>query len=231
MRKRILFLLLTGITQTVFSQTDTLSTPVYASRTATDAGDPLFNGREHINYLSSIEGFAYYQSPEWQTGTLVFQDIAYRNLLLKYDLVADELIVRHINGFTGVALFTPRIQSFVIGNRRFVYLSFVAGSSLQPGIYQELSKGKLSLYAKHSKSIKETVSLGGIERQFIDRNNYYVFLGGNYYPVRKEKDMMDLIQEKRNEIKAFLKESGIKYKADPEAALKKIVDYYNQLSR
>lgn len=231
MRKKLLLVLTISCATSVFAQVDSLPVAVLSeSKSITNAGEPIFNGREHISYHPSIEGEAYYQSNDWQPGVLVYQRVPYKDVYLKYDEVADELIVRHPNGYMGVVLFTPRLQSFLIGNKRFVILAG-DGSGFQGGIYEELQKGKLSLYAKRSKIIRENLANTGIEKKFIKQDSYYVQKDGKFFPVKREKDIMKLVQDKKDAIEASLREAGLKYNAFPEAALIKIVADYNQLSR
>ena len=227
MRKQICFLIYFGIAQAAFSQTDSV---VFAGKTGNDGNATLYNGRVHVGYLNSIEGSAYYGANEWQSGTLIFQGVPYRDVLLKYDLVADEVLVLHPNGFTGVTLFTPRIQSFRLGDRSFVALPDHQPSDLKAGLYEELSKGKVSLYAKRSKLIKETTITTGVERKFIDQSFYYIWKDDAYYAVRNEKAIFDILVDKKNDLADWMKASNINYKSSPENALLRIVAYYNQLS-
>lgn len=230
MRKFFLFLLFFVISKAVFSQSDSMHFAIATeSRVANMAGDPIYNGREHIGYHYAIEGIPYYQSIDWQKGRLVYQGVPYKDVFLKYDLVADELVVRHINGYSGVTLFTPRIQSFTLGNKHFVYFSGENKPTLKRGIYEELVKGKVSLYVKRSKLLTEKVVSTVIERKFVDNHTLYLMKNGNYYPVKKERDVLDLLNDKKN-VRAWMKASGIKYKSDPEGALIRIVEYYNQES-
>jgi hypothetical protein len=231
MRKELLLVVLCCLSQTVFAQTDSLSQDaVYDSRIASKASDPVFNGREHPGYHPAIQGIAYYVTDEWQKGKLVYQHIEYTDIYLKYDLVADELVVRHLNGITGVILFTPRIQSFSLRDKIFIYLRPLEGSGLKPGIYEEIRKGKLSLYAKRSTLINESIVGNVLERKFVDNTRFYVLKDGHYYIIKKQKDLMELLDGKKAEINARMKSSGIKYRYNRELALSKIVENYNQLA-
>ena len=231
MKKIILFQLLTVLTQTAFCQADSLIfINVSESRIANDVNAAIYNGQEHTGYSSLIEGIPYYESKEWQTGTLVFQNLFYKDVFLKYDLVADQLVVRHPNGITGIVLFTRRIQSFTLGNKHFVNLDTDKESELKSGIYEELVNGRMSLYAKRSKLFEENIVLNELERKFIDKNVLYVLKDGHYYAVKKQKTIMKLIADKRNAVTSAMKASKIKFKSNPELALIKMVEVYNQLS-
>lgn len=215
-----------------FSQTDSLFFPaVFDGKPAKDGGAALYNGKEHIGYVPTIEGTAYFGGKEWQTGSLTLQGVLYRDALLKYDLVADEVIVLHTNGFTGVTLFMPRVQSFTLNNKSFVRLPDHPASGFKAAIYEELQKGKLTLYAKRSKLLQQTMLTNAIEKKFVDNHSYFILKEGSYYPVKNEKALTDLLGDKKEEVTAWMKASGINYKANPEDAMIKIVGFYNQLSR
>jgi hypothetical protein len=232
MSTQFLLLLFIGIAQTALSQTDSfLFAAGLEGKTPRDAGEPIYNGREHVIYHPNIEGIPYYSSRDWQSGTVAHQGVLYKDVFLKYDLVADEVIIRHINGFTPVILFTKRVQSFTLGGRLFVNLSSNDSAAFKPGVYEELNRGKLSLYAKRSKFLEETIQTNSLLRKFIDRHSFYVLKNGQYHLIKKEKHILELLGEKKEEVKAWLKASRIKYKSEPELALTQIVAHYNQVSR
>lgn len=201
------------------------------SKPAKEGGSALYNGKEHVGYLPSNEGTPYYGSKEWQPGTLNLQGVNYRDALLKYDLVTDELIILHSNGFTGVTLFTPRVQSFTLNDKRFVRLADYPAAGLKGGIYEALISGKLSLFVKRAKQIQETILTSGIEKKVIDNSSYFILKNGIYSPIKNEKALTDLLGDKKEEVTTWIKASGISYKSNPEDALTKIVAHYNQLSR
>ncbi|RYY01013.1 MAG: hypothetical protein EOO53_20125 [Gammaproteobacteria bacterium] len=232
MRKYSLLLLFIGIGQLSFSQIDSLHLASTIDRNLTKGNiEDLYNGREHVPYSYSIVGTAYYGTGEWQRGSIILQEVPYHNLFLKYDLVADEVILLHSNGFTGVTLFTPRIQSFTLENRRFVRMAANDASGLKAGIYEELSKGNTSLYAKRTKSIQETILSNTLERRFIGTSSYFVFKDGQFYPIRNEKAIRSLLSDQIKELDEWMKVSGINFKSDPENFLIKILEYYHQISR
>ena len=63
------------------------------------------------------------------------------------------------------------------------------------------------------------------------RNTFYIMKDGILYTVRNEKDVMNLVKDKKNEVRSRLKGSGLKYRKTPGAFLTTVISYYNQLSR
>ena len=194
--------------------------------------EPIFTGQEHSGYSPDIEGTAYYGSDQWQNGSVVYRDVVYPDVRLKYDLVADRLIVQHYNGFTGVTLFTPRIQSFSLEEKNFENLSANTVNRLPlSGIYEVLVKGEVSIYAKRLKSIQESTKSGRVERSIVSGESYYASKDGVFYPIKKEKHLLDLMPDRKNEIHTLLREKGLRFKKQMERALVASAEYYNAQTR
>ncbi|MDQ3277569.1 MAG: hypothetical protein M3Q06_04545 [Bacteroidota bacterium] len=232
MRKQLLFFMFVAFAQTALSQPDSLLFAAASGpKAAVEAGDPLFYGRQYVGYEFVIEGIPFYPTDEWQKGTITYRDVTYRDVLLKYDLVKDEVLVLHPNGYTPVILFAPRIDFFTMGEKKFVYLPALEAAPFKAGVYEEVSRGALTLYAKRSKLLSEEIVSNKIEREFVDNHSFYIRKEGKLVAANKEKVIMALVEEKKKESKALLKKDGIKFRKNPEAALRTIVTFYNQSSR
>lgn len=190
----------------------------------------IYNGIKHLDYPSSIAGIAYYQSNEWQPGSINFRDNFYPDIFLKYDLVQNVVVIRHFNGSTGINLFTPRIKQFTLAGKTFLLLPQNKKSSLPQDLYEEIEKGEISFYIHRSKYIKEDIVGLQIEKEFIVNDVYYALRDGTWYTIKKEKDMLGLMKDKRNEVRNDLKKKRLKYRKFPEATLTEMVSYYNKIT-
>jgi hypothetical protein len=232
MRKQFIFLLALSFSQPLFSQSDSvLFAAASQPRVRANAGDPLFYGRQYAGYPFATIGIPFYGSDEWQKGDIVYRDVAYSGVLLKYDLVKDEVLVQHPNGFTPVVLYTPRIQAFTLGDKRFIYLTETQTAPYKAGLYELLLSGPISLYAKRSMLLNESIVSNVLEREFVRDYSFFVQKEDRFLPIRNEKAMLKLVGDKKKESKAVLKAAGIKYRKAPEEALRRIVNFYNQSSR
>src|SRR5688572_26479276 len=54
---------------------------------------PIYNGLRHQLYSASLEGIPYFESLDWFTGSVVYDDVLYDSIILRYDQVKDEVIV------------------------------------------------------------------------------------------------------------------------------------------
>jgi hypothetical protein len=232
MRILLSLLIIVGANQTLLSQTDSLLYSSFTEKKPIKKAEAfIFNGKEHNNYSNAIIGIPYYLSNDWQKGTLDYEGVLYEDVFLKYDLIADELIIRHSNGFSGILLFTPRIKSFTLGSKRFVNLTSSESGIIKPGIYELLSNGRLAFYVKRGKTVTENIVSNILEKRIVDNNSFYIVKEGQYYTIRKQNAIMELVKDKKEAVNTRLKTAGLRFKKNPEEVLITIVEYYNQLSR
>lgn len=189
---------------------------------------PLYNGIEHIGYAKTITGIPYYFSEDWLTGSVFFENVLYQQVPIKYDLVTDQLIVERPDGF-GINLFAPRVGWFMINDARFIYVDTKQfKGSLTPGFYQQMQDGKAVLLYKRSKKINEKIT-NKLEQQYVDVVRFYLILNGNVHEVKSLSSVLTVLNDRRKELKEFLKTNKLKYRKNPQTVLNKMVAYYNQL--
>jgi hypothetical protein len=191
-------------------------------------GTGLYNGVEHKPYFYKIEGFAYYKTNEWQNATIEYNGVLYTNIPAKYDLVKDQVIVKHPTGLL-FSLFSSRVTYFTLGDDRFIYIPEGVNKLMPvPGFYQQLRRGKLTILAKRSKLIEESIEQQEVKRWFTDVNKYYVVKDGVFYSPRKEASLLTLLGEHRTEAKQAFRKAKIRFRKAPEQAILIIADYYNK---
>jgi hypothetical protein len=239
MRKVIFALLLILTLNAGFAQPSSNDTSIYNQATnnaisiyhqARGINSELYNGLQFINYSIYIKGFAFFESPDWQTGTIVYYNQVYSNIQLKYDLVKDLLVTKHPNGYKLVTLENARVNSFSVPGSRFVYLDSLSNPSLlRSGFYQQLFNGKLSIVAKKTKVIEENIIAEKLEQKFEEKNFYYALKDSVYHHITNKRSIYSLIDGNTESIKRYLKKNKIKFKRDKESALIKIAEYYQNI--
>lgn len=226
---RNLFLLISLIPLLGLAQADSsASAGQFYLANFSDAEHDIYNGREHIAYPLFTSGHAYYLTNEWQQGTLEYRNTFYSSVFLKYDLIKNELIIRHFNGLTAITLFTPRIQCFSIAGKSFIRVGENDRLLLPSGFYEEVVTGKIGFYIKRTKQIDENLTTAGVERKVLEKDSYYALKDGIVFPIKKEKNILELMKDKKGEIKNDLRRKGLSYKHNTEEALTEIVTYYNE---
>jgi hypothetical protein len=193
----------------------------------------IYNGIQFYPYLHTIEGIPFFWSADWQTGTIVYDNVVYRDMYLKYDLVKDQVVITPDDkGGLFIALFGPRVSEFSFLEYKFLRLGKPGDGSLLPeGFYRILTRGKVSAFSKKIKWIFEQVADQTIYRRFDEKTKYYILKDGVYYNIRKGGELLDLLQGHKKEVQQYLAGKKLKFKRAPEETITAAVEYYNQLER
>ena len=190
----------------------------------------IYNGRLHYPYPSAIEGTAYFHSADWQIGNVIYDFIFYENISMKYDLVADQLIVTS-NETTGasIALFSPRIKEFSFSGFRFVYLDEKKNrSDLPAGFYQLLVEGRINALSKTTRLISEKIEAGQMIGRFEEKRNYYILKDGQYHNIKTKTDLLNTLREHTKEVQNVLKTMKLNYRKKPLETLIAAAEFYNR---
>ncbi|HJS53085.1 MAG TPA: hypothetical protein VJ765_01035 [Chitinophagaceae bacterium] len=190
----------------------------------------IYSGILHYRYSSDIGGIAYYRSENWQRGEVIYENTLYKNVLMKYDLVKDQLIVIS-NDTSGVSigLFSPRVKQFFLSGSTFIRVDNNNGGSLQSGFYRQLAVGKVIAFARVKKIISEKIIDNKVARNFDENIKYYVLKEEKYFHIQNKNDLLTALKDHKKEIQGFMKKNKFKYRKEPEKTIVSLVDFFNQL--
>jgi hypothetical protein len=191
----------------------------------------IFNGQYFYPYSPAIAGLPYFVTDSWQMGSVIYEDILYENIFMKYDLVQDQLVITpDKNKGISIALFSPRVKQFSFDGKTFVRLDKKSNPELklEEGFYLQLAKGKLTVYSRMRKFIEEKVDPSGITRNYEEKIRYYILKKGTYYSIKSKNDLLEVVKEQRDQVQQLLNRSNLKYKRNQEESIVASVELYNQ---
>lgn len=189
----------------------------------------LYNGRLYVNKFADklLEGHPYYAVDDWQEGFVFYDGQYYEKAYLLFNLFLNRLIVDHPTSHQEIELNSEKIAYFGIGRVVFDYLT-----TPSPGFYARLYKGDVKVYAYYYKTIQEKIGGKILITKFLDRRKLYLVREDVFYQVNSKSSALKVFQDKKSELKKFLKEKDIQYHLDKEYALGKMaehVDYLNSI--
>ena len=198
----------------------------------TDKQSRLYNGPEHIPYAPSLEGHAYFLDKLIHKGTVVYDGMIYNDVKMQYDLIRDNLVIVHFDGFFRMNLVTEKVKEFSFNDHHYVRLERDSANGLPfaTGFYDKLYSGKLMVLAKRTKRIEETVTDKVIQK-VTEKNFYYVYNGKEYNHVRSFKSLLSNVKDRSKEVRQYLRKSKIRYRKDRENAIVKAIEYYDSLKK
>jgi len=209
------------------AQSKTKSIALYAA-TILDQSR-LFNGSDYIVYIPHDDEHPYYGSDDWTTGSVVYWDELYENVSLLFDLSIDQVIVEHDRG-SPVRLIPEKVQRFAILGHTFVRLLRDDKNKLSDGFYDQLYNGKSKVYAKYSKTYRETLQTPQVIPSFDENVRYYVVKDGNFHGVKTKSSILQVLKDRKSELKNFLRKNRIRYNDDREKAIVRLTEFYDTLN-
>ena len=189
----------------------------------------LYNGTEFTDLFLNTDGtFRYYQDYDYTKGSVTYNGQYYVNVLLKYDLLRDNLLTRSDDNLSifNVKLIPAFLDSFSIHNHKFVRLPNVDLGLGGNGFYEAAYLGNdLELYIKHTKKMKDRALRNGIQYRFSEANYYVLKYNGKYAILGSPRDIRQLLPEKAGEIREFYKSYKAIRKSNPDLFMTKLVTY------
>jgi hypothetical protein len=188
----------------------------------------LYNGNDYVIYLSKEEEHPYFGTDDWAYGSIVYWDELYENVPLLFDLSVDQVIVEHERG-SPIRLIPEKVQRFTMMNHTFVRLLRDDKNKLADGFYDELYNGQTKVYAKYFRAYRETLEAPRIIPHFDASVRYYLVKDGNFHVVKSKGSVLQVLGDRKSELKSFLRKNRIRYNDDREKAIVRLAEFYDTL--
>lgn len=210
------------------SNADTINPLESYARTRLGADSRLYNGREYIRNGTPAKGFPYFEWDSLRPGSLTYDGISY-DIPLEYDLARDQLVIRNYSDNILIDLVTEKASRFSIGQCHFQYIGPGTASLPEPGFYQELFAGsKVRLLVRRRKNLVFPTSPDE-QPQYIQLNTYFVVLNGIGTRIGNEKELLDRLADRKEELKKYIRKNHLSFKRRIETSLVQTIAWYQQL--
>ncbi len=191
---------------------DSVTPYIWFDKTIGQDNSGVFKGISYVEkYMVIGDRHKFFMQPNFVKGSVKYEGQDYYDLDLKYDVFADELIVRHpgIIGSPLVQLFKERISRFQIEGHHFIRVVDKTSNSDISGFVEVIREGRnLAFYKKHKKSILKKSAEGVVYYQFKDRWQYFIGHNAGFFKIKTIKDINTLFPDYRKQ----LNDIGAKYK-------------------
>jgi hypothetical protein len=192
----------------------------------------IYTGSIYAGYPFAFrEGHPFFYAPDAVNGSIRYDGTAYDSVSMHYDEVQDIVVINTLGN--KIRLFSERVKSFRVYNNDFAWVNRDSLSLSLPvnGFYNILYNGKLSLYKKQLKSIREVITYNELQRFVDSRDLYFIRKDGLMYPVTNKKSYYNLFSERRKEVQQFVKASHLSFRNDKQALLTRATAYYDSLKK
>lgn len=197
----------------------------------------LYSGFAYKMVAINSPGNAYFKDSTHVTnGNVTYGGILYRNIPLLYDIYKDLLVSRTENGLFLYSLINEQVDNFDLLDHHFINLRTADTENVvAAGYYDELyANNQIQLLVKRKKNFQEDFHgprEGKISFNALISDKYYLKKDNLYYKVGSSSSFINVLSDKKSELKRYLKDNNIKYKTDPERAMILLAKYYNSLTK
>ncbi len=192
----------------------------------------LYNGRLWRNLYSRVRGDSFLFTEEFLSGTVTIGNKTFKKVDIKYDIFKDELIALSEKGFI-LQLNKEVIDAFSFNwNERIYQFRKMDSDSLKNpgGFVNVLVDGEVSLLVKYRKDILY-LAIDNRYDLFNQTLKIYVVKDGEAYFVNSRKDLLGLLNSRKQEIKSFINSNDLKISRNSPDSFKAVVEYYNELQK
>jgi hypothetical protein len=195
----------------------------------------LYNGFEHVRIPGPLRGHPYYNFL-FLPGSVNYYNEDFTDIFLVYDVYNDEVIFEHRDIFGNrieIQLFKNYVRNFILDGHYFLKISqdTMTGGTFSSGFYEVLYNGDTQVFLKHIKLRSEEID--ETERKaytvFTHKKHFVIYLDGKYYSVKKRASAFRVFREHKHELMKFYRESGFKFRNNPEKVLAELAQQYDKL--
>lgn len=191
----------------------------------------LFNGSKYLGPRQTFEEHPYFLSEDWITGGVRYDGEVFQDVPLMYDLLNDVLVTEHAPSGHAIALVRQKLDNFYLANHFFekILNETVSNSLPKSGFYDVLYAGETKVVALRQKSLREKIEVREVIITYEEKNRYFLLRNGVYFQVKSKASALSLMEDRKQELKRFIKEQKISFPDNRELALGKMAEYYDSL--
>lgn len=177
---------------------------------------PIHNGLIHLNYDYTInnDNHRYFDKKELTKGSIKYNNEFYDDLMLKYDILNDKLILdpkNQISKHILIELISENINEFKLDNKTFKY--YKLENSNYNGFFEVLyEKENQSLLTKHSKHSKQIYLENKVVLEYFYKCEFYIKIDNKIHKISNKKDLLNLFSNKKDFIEEYYEKNKVMLK-------------------
>ena len=194
--------------------------------TETQGYAALYSGKTETLYNKRFVGHPYFENDIYISGTLCYNHVVYKDVLMRFDLFRNEVAVTVPN-----RLFFP----IVLNNEKFDY-AILNGSTIVLSVSEADARDKFIVILQNGdypvvrKYNMRRITLPSFMEEYNTKNQYDIYINGVAHPVKNKNSMLKLFPDKRKELNEFAKQHKLNFKNQIEQSILALVNHYANLT-
>jgi hypothetical protein len=225
----LFFFLLTEVTSGIPKVTEISSVHYETCGNDSIENQILYNGRLWQNPFQITEGDQFFLTSVFIHGSVTIDEKTFNNLLLRYDIYNDELLLQTGGGLI-LQLNKEMIEFFSLefNNTNYQFKKFDTDTNMALiGYANVLHEGTLSVYVKYRKDLIPTSMTGGLSK-FSQLNFIYINKDGKMSRVDSKKELLNQL-EYQETIRDFIRSEKIRVSRKNPDGFKRVAEFYETI--
>lgn len=196
------------------------------------AGSGLYTGTEYLGNGQRAKGTPFFLGDSALPGSVQYQGEFYPSVDLQYNLLSGEILVKDYARSYDIQLTREKVDGFVIAGHEFLYISpdRSTAPSMEEGYYERLNRTAPFLYARRDKKIAYPANAE--EQPFYRQvDSRFLQLGDRFYRVESKGALLEILRDKKDELKKYIRDRHIDFRNKFEQALISTTEYYAQIKK
>jgi hypothetical protein len=190
--------------------------------------DLLVNGKSYLPANLRASGSPDFEYSLNEGSGLFIKGQYFDNIRLALDIVSDQLILVQEYGSgleNRIALHTAYADSFLLGNRLFIYLS-----SPSKGYFEKIAGGKVAFLKKYSKEYVKIYDASNRGKYSEQKFVSFLLSEGRLVQVNGRMSFLNYFRNNKKPIRDYLRTNKISVRNGSNSQLTALMNYCNSLS-
>ena len=191
----------------------------------------LYNGKTPTPYDRRFENHPYFVTDKFTTGTLSYNHVIYKDILMRLDLYMNELAVFFPGKTYLITLEKEKVDYALLNNATIV--TAVGANDAKNQYLVLLHDGLYPFVKKYARHVREDIrnNTEGVYRTFDFREQYEIYINGTPYPVKNKKSILKLFPDRKKELNDFAKQHKLNFRKQTDQSMVDLVKQYEYLQR
>jgi len=186
----------------------------------------LYTGSRYVRDYYHAKGYPFFETDSFQKGDIFYNGVLYKNADLLYDLSTDNVVTKYSED-ANIVLVREKISYFKLRGHLFV----AGNDALDRGFYDVLFTGKIEILAHRRKELTPWSKSMEFDATFSQTSNYFIYKDSSYYKVNNKQELLDVLKDKKTELKEFISKNRFDFRKNFETALLRTAMYYDHTAK
>ncbi len=184
----------------------------------------LYNGRVWEKRFDKVTGHEFFLTEALSVASVTIGDRTFNDQLIWYDIFNDRIVLMVRPGmFIEIPGENTGRFSITYMNRDYTFRYFG-----EMGYCHLLYEGNIMLVRKYVKVIK-SITIDNSNDTFEEEQFDYIVNNGSFFRLRNRRDLFEALSDKEDEIRHFIRETGIWLNVKRPELIIPVLKYYDSL--